>query len=447
MKAVEVLKENVVSICPVCFRRIKSKIITEDSSVFMLKNCNKHGKFKSLVEKNKSFYDACQEELFTKLRACRLDLPISHRCNMNCRFCYFPKRNDKELSFDKISTLIDCFKGDWVSFSGGEPTLREDLPDLVRMVVSKKKIPTLTTNGLKLAEKEYVQILKRAGLRIVHFSLGGWFDENEFTKKKQKEFREFKEKALYNLYKNNMLITLSFLLKRGINEKYLKDVIILSLYMSSYLFELRIRSANLIGKYDKTLVYPTSEILELLCKIIGEKKSNLIRALAKKKGGKCICKLGVSLLFFHKSFGPLATVYDKFESDLPFFSKNLGSLKPLYLGFDLKAYTGDPTIRVFLSKHSPAVITFLYCFDKIFRFRALRLLFSAVRNKSFKLPLRYLPFIILRYRKLGVLDVGIRSWPNKNNVDFEDVTNCPSFGLSEDEKKILPFCYRFFSNE
>jgi radical SAM protein with 4Fe4S-binding SPASM domain len=83
----------------------------------------------------------------------RMDLAVTYRCNLNCAKCYAGgSRADQELPTDK---WIEVYRTLWqigvpqVVFTGGEPTLREDIVELVGR--AEEFVSGLVTNGTKLA--------------------------------------------------------------------------------------------------------------------------------------------------------------------------------------------------------------------------------------------------------------------------------------------------------
>ncbi|WNI17317.1 radical SAM protein [Actinacidiphila sp. ITFR-21] len=68
-----------------------------------------------------------------------LCLRITRRCNAACAFCQAPPTSREELSVADIGELAAFFGGRGVhtmKLSGGEPTMRRDLPDIIRVVAS-----------------------------------------------------------------------------------------------------------------------------------------------------------------------------------------------------------------------------------------------------------------------------------------------------------------------
>lgn len=98
----------------------------------------------------------------------RMDLALTYRCNNACAHCYNARaRNYPELPTDNWFSVIDKL---WdlgiphLVFTGGEPTLRDDLPALIRYAEQKGQITGLNTNGRKLGDTGFLQQLIDAGL-------------------------------------------------------------------------------------------------------------------------------------------------------------------------------------------------------------------------------------------------------------------------------------------
>lgn len=105
----------------------------------------------------------------------RMDLALTYRCNNDCPHCYNARpRSYPEMPTEAWKAVLDRL---WqigvphVCFTGGEPTLREDLPDLIRHAQSVGQISGLLTNGRRLADPRYVNRLVEAGLDHVQITL------------------------------------------------------------------------------------------------------------------------------------------------------------------------------------------------------------------------------------------------------------------------------------
>lgn len=109
---------------------------------------------------------------------------ITRRCNLKCVHCY---AHAKDLSFkNELSTkegkvLLDDlsqFGVPVILFSGGEPTIRKDLPELAAYAVSKGMRAVISTNGTLISQK-MARTLKDIGLSYVGISIDGMEEIND----------------------------------------------------------------------------------------------------------------------------------------------------------------------------------------------------------------------------------------------------------------------------
>jgi len=105
----------------------------------------------------------------------RMDLALTYRCNNECTHCYNARPRDyQEMSTAEWYKILDHL---WdlaiphIVFTGGEPTLRSDLPELIGYAERNGQITGLNTNGRRLNDKEYLGQLVDAGLDHVQITL------------------------------------------------------------------------------------------------------------------------------------------------------------------------------------------------------------------------------------------------------------------------------------
>ncbi|UCC57687.1 MAG: radical SAM protein [Candidatus Bathyarchaeum sp.] len=124
-----------------------------------------------------SFLDLEKVEPFThELSApLRVDLALTFRCQNNCNHCYAGGPHETpELTTEQWKEIIDRLHQIGVfilTFTGGEPTLREDLPELLLYGQNKGLVTGLITNGRKLKDKNYVKTLEKTGLDFIQVTL------------------------------------------------------------------------------------------------------------------------------------------------------------------------------------------------------------------------------------------------------------------------------------
>ncbi|MFX1266067.1 MAG: PqqD family peptide modification chaperone, partial [Promethearchaeota archaeon] len=107
------------------------------------------------------------------------EIALTYRCNNKCRFCYAyaPYRESREMNTTEVKRVIDMIVDDAhvpsLSFTGGEPTLRDDLFELIAYARGKGLRVNLITNGRRCADNDYVQRLVEAGLNSAQVSIEG----------------------------------------------------------------------------------------------------------------------------------------------------------------------------------------------------------------------------------------------------------------------------------
>jgi MoaA/NifB/PqqE/SkfB family radical SAM enzyme len=103
---------------------------------------------------------------------------VTRKCNLKCVHCYAQATEEitaNELSTDEGKTLIDDlaqFGAPVMLFSGGEPLVRKDLPELAAYAVEKGMRAVISTNGT-LITAGLAKTLKSIGLSYVGISLDG----------------------------------------------------------------------------------------------------------------------------------------------------------------------------------------------------------------------------------------------------------------------------------
>jgi hypothetical protein len=105
----------------------------------------------------------------------RLDCALTYRLRPDSNAEYAPtKQVQRELTTDEWRAILDKA---WqagiphITFTGGEATLRDDLPDLISHVEKNGQVCGLLTDGLALLDQEYLNLLLQTGLDHLLFLL------------------------------------------------------------------------------------------------------------------------------------------------------------------------------------------------------------------------------------------------------------------------------------
>ena len=199
------------SVCPVCLKTIPAdKILKENNTIYLEKSCPEHGDFSTLIwEGSLDSYESwnrnsmvseppvnarpvekgcpndcglCEDHL---RKGCCMLLELTNRCNLHCPVCFASagEQTPFDLSLEEIEKQYDFLMAHGgpfnIQLSGGEPTMRDDLPEIIRLGRSKGfTFFQLNTNGIQLAENpSYAKELKEAGLNTVFLQFDGLSDK------------------------------------------------------------------------------------------------------------------------------------------------------------------------------------------------------------------------------------------------------------------------------
>ena len=163
--------------------------------------------------------------------SCCVLLEVTKRCNLRCKFCFANGGTPEEdPDIEELRATIQdiarrCGKP-LLQFSGGEPTLRDDLPKLVRYAKEAGcSYVQINTNGIRLAEEpEYAKKLAEAGLDIVFLQFDGTREEIYETLR-GKPLLQTKLRAIQVCSGLRVGVTLVPTVVRGVNDNNLGELI------------------------------------------------------------------------------------------------------------------------------------------------------------------------------------------------------------------------------
>lgn len=208
---------------------------------------------------------------------------LTHKCNMECANCYIPNRDipdmDKEKLFDFIKKLPSKT---FIRLIGAEATMRDDLFEIISTVKKLGHKVSLTTNGLKLGQLDYVKNLKTAGLRLVLLSMNGCLDDEVYKKLDCGKYANLKHRALVNLLDNRFIVNTGTIIAKGVNEHTIKEQVeLIDKYAAQYNVKIppvvRLRTIATIGRsMGNDHTYDFEDFKEVVCEQLGITQKYLI---------------------------------------------------------------------------------------------------------------------------------------------------------------------------
>jgi len=269
------------SVCPVCLQRIAAERIAEDDAVFLRKSCPEHGDFKTVLWRGLSTYKSwggasraparppvcgtdrdkgcpfdcglCPDH---RQHTCCVVLDVTERCNLDCPVCFASAGASRkpDPSVDEIEAWCHALLASGGPFnihlSGGEPTVRRDLPEIVRRIRALGfSYIQLNTNGLRLAaEKEYAGELKEAGLTCVFLQFDGITDD-VFERIRGRRLLETKLNTIHNCGAQELGVVLVPTLIPGVNTGQIGDLLRTAMALAPTVRAIHFQPISYFGRY------------------------------------------------------------------------------------------------------------------------------------------------------------------------------------------------------
>lgn len=277
------------SVCPVCLKRIPAKLVLRDGDWYMEKTCAEHGSYTTVVwrgsapsltgwgnyhppKEDEADLPNCPDDcgLCGKhlQSACCVLVEVTARCNLRCPVC-FAESGDRECKSEKsggkkctaeksVDDLFEDFKFliekecRFIQLSGGEPTVRDDLPEIVE--AAKRAGATsiqLNSNGLRLGkDPEYTKRLADAGLDFVFMQFDGMDDEVYKTLRGRPLLNE-KLEAIRVCGGNGIGVTLVPTVVPGVNDHQIGTVIKFGMEHSPVVRGVHLQPISYFGRYPE----------------------------------------------------------------------------------------------------------------------------------------------------------------------------------------------------
>ncbi len=429
------------SVCPVCLKKIPA-VLTENKEqvIFLEKNCKEHGAFCLPVWKgNFDYHDWIVRELPMSAEesdncsgdcrmcgshgqgTCCVILEVTKSCNLRCPWCFARGGEDGEMpSFDRLRKDIDRITevaGDpLLQLSGGEPTLRDDLPELVKY--AKKagcSYTQINTNGIRLAGDEaYVKALAEAGLDIVFLQFDG-VDDQVYQTLRGRPLLDIKYQAIRNCDKYRIGVTLVPTIVRGVNDDRTGDIIRAAIKLFPAVRSVHFQPVTYLGRYPgQTQPEDRYTLDELMVDLVGQTGIPR-RALLPSRCDHAACE-------FHSTF-----LIDEERQMIPVSDRSADRREKRTAARDNRVYVAEHWKR---PETAPDL-----CADYSAPDPGTPIEFAATDQLDFD--------TFIRYMKSRTLKISAMAFQDAMNLDLERLGRC---SLHVYEKgRLLPFCGKYLT--
>ncbi|MBK5190073.1 MAG: radical SAM protein [Methanosarcinales archaeon] len=250
------------SLCPQCLKVIDADVYEEDGKILMKKSCEEHGEFNDIYWSDADLYEKFAQwgskdnegsagiQITESDKGCPFDcglcpehksstmlalIDLTNRCNQRCPICfansavagylYEPTMKQLEEMMKLLRSEVPPCPA--IQFAGGEPTLRENFVEIVKMARNFGfSHIQVATNGIAMAKSvEFCHELKEAGLHTVYLQFDG------VTEEPYKILRGYpalktKLKAIENCWAGEIKsVVLVPTLMKGVNDDQMGDMV------------------------------------------------------------------------------------------------------------------------------------------------------------------------------------------------------------------------------
>ncbi len=252
--------KNTKSLCPQCLKVVDAEVYEDNGKIMIKKTCPEHGEFDNTYWGNSEEYFKAED--YGKLgngienpqtiadsecpQNCGLCdeheshtvlglIDVTNRCNLKCPVCFANAAVSKTLyepTYEEIRSMLQNLRNNEpvpapaIQFAGGEPTVRKDLVELIKLAKEEGFSHTqIATNGLRIARlSSLAKDLKEAGLNTVYLQFDG-ITEEPYIKMRNRDLLAIKLRAIENCREAGLGIVLVPTILKGINHDQIGDII------------------------------------------------------------------------------------------------------------------------------------------------------------------------------------------------------------------------------
>jgi len=270
-----------LSMCAVCLRVVEAQIVSRDGAVFFRKNCIEHGgsdvmawpdadhfrwmnSFSSPINRPKP---AASQE-FGCPRDCGLcarhlqkprsvEIKVTRECNLSCQICSMPA--DAAECDPALEELEEMYREireqagttSTIELTGGEPTLRPDLPEIVQMGLHAGfKDINVNTNGIVIAgDFDSLLRLKESGLTGIRLQFDG-LTAAVYQQIRGADLLAAKFQAIENCRRAGLQVVLAVTVFADWNLNQLGDIVRYAMYHLDVVAEVALQPGFIPGRSE-----------------------------------------------------------------------------------------------------------------------------------------------------------------------------------------------------
>ncbi len=277
---------NTLALCPHCLKSLKADIYADDQGVVrMARTCPEHGPITTRVWPEKEHFKWITSGAMPKVaprntlpatapcpygcgtcarherRGTLIEIEVTTSCNLKCPVCFMSADTNKhDPTLDEIRAMYQVIANavgtdGAVQITGGEPTCRKDLMDIIRMAREMGFWGVeLNTNGLVIAARDgYIEQLRDAGITGIFLSFDG-LTGKVYEETCGRDILDIKLKCIERCRQAGVQVVLCMTILEGLNVGQLGDVLRYAMDNSDVIAGLALQPAFSSGRFDTEFV-------------------------------------------------------------------------------------------------------------------------------------------------------------------------------------------------
>jgi len=280
------LKET-TSICPECHRILPARLVEKNGQVMMIKSCSAHGTYEDTywsdvnewerARRYSTIGDGLENPRTEVAKGCPLDcgicpnhksqtilsiIDVTNNCNLKCPICFANATAagyQYQPTLEQIKDMIDNLASNKpvsvkaLQLSGGEPTLRDDLPEILRHAhAAGIHHLEINTNGIRIAnDPVFLRRVLDADVSSFYLQFDGVTAE-PYKTTRGLDLLPVKMKALDNLRAaGHDSVILVVTLVKGINDNQLGQIINFAAKNHDLIRCVNVQPVSITGRIDR----------------------------------------------------------------------------------------------------------------------------------------------------------------------------------------------------
>jgi Predicted Fe-S oxidoreductases len=260
---------STTSLCPDCLQRVPGEYVTDEESVYLQRECKEHGETMRKVwdsvehwEWASQFqpdapFDPDGDFTVDNDHACLAVVEVTSDCNLSCSYCFAssgPGGTHKPFAdIERLfQTIIDSGGPRPIQLSGGEPTVRDDLPELVERAGDMGfEHVQVNTNGIALVERDdYAERLAEAGVTAIYLQFDGLQSET-YEQIREVDLTDTKRAAVEACREAGLSVVLVPTIVPGTNDHEMGDIVRYALENRDVVEAVNFQPVAHFGRYEK----------------------------------------------------------------------------------------------------------------------------------------------------------------------------------------------------